>query len=852
MRNGHTVGKVAAWLAVVVALTIAALFVFVVTFDWNRARPWVDDKVSDAIGRPFAINGDLRVEWRRPASEQGWRAWVPWPRFSARNVTIANTDWARTQHFATLDAISFEVEALPLIARRIVIPAIDLVNPSVDLERLADGRVNWTFKLKKPEHPGKWTLDLHDIAFATGKLRYYDQQKQFDLSGVIDTLGKPIAFGDAMKQQAALARSESAQAVGQAGQKKLAAQAQAQAQRGAAPSPAPASGVEAASRASAAASQALAAASQASAAISTTRIAPAASAASAASGASGASGASAASAASATSATSAKSATSATSGASATTASGASAGAAPAASASAADYTIGWTVNGTYKKGHVSGSGKIGNVLGLKGGGAQRPFPVQASLHFGDTTLALVGTVTDPAHLAAVDLRLWLAGTSMAHLYDVTGITLPETPPYATDGHLIGQFRAAGNVFKYEDFTGRVGGSDLTGTLVYVSREPRPLLSGTLVSKLLRFADLAPLIGADTNANKARRGAPAAQPANKSLPVETFRTERWKKMDADVRFTGQRIIKSPSLPITGLTTHVVMQDGVLTLNPLNFGVAGGTLASNVYLDGRGTPLKGRFTLQARHLKLKQLFPTFSVMQTALGEVNGDAALSATGNSPAALAATSNGEVKTLVTDGTVSLLLMEAAGLNVANVVYEKLFGDRDVKINCAAADFVVTNGVLDSRVFALDTEDAVIGMNGNVNLQDETMNLTIRPHTKGFRVVSLRSPLYVTGTFKQPHVGVKPGPLIARGGAAVALGLLNPLATLLALIQPGRNQPLPCHQMLVDMERRPTAPPPGMRKEKKPAPAYMNAPPASQARAQAAAEPEPATRAGGTSTPGR
>ncbi|WGS47730.1 AsmA family protein (plasmid) [Burkholderia sp. JSH-S8] len=819
MRNGHTVGKAAAWLAVVVALTIAALLVFIVTFDWNRARPWVDDKVSDAIGRPFAINGDLRVEWRRPASEQGWRAWVPWPRFSARNVTIANPDWARTQQFATLDAISFEVEALPLIARRIVIPAIDLVNPSVDLERLADGRVNWTFQLKKPEHPGKWTLDLHDIAFATGKLRYYDQQKQFDLSGVIDTLGKPIAFGEAMKQQAAQARSESAQAVGQAGQKKL------EAQRGAARSPAPASDVEAASRASAAASQALAAASQASAAISATKIAPA------------------ASSASAPAASSAKAAA----------ASSASAGAAPAASASPADYTIGWTVNGTYKNGHVAGSGKIGNVLGLQGGGAQRPFPLQADLRFGDTKLALVGTLTDPAHLAAVDLRLWLAGTSMAHLYDITGITLPETPPYATDGRLIGQFRTSGNVFKYEDFAGRVGGSDLTGTLVYVSREPRPLLSGTLVSKLLRFADLAPLIGANANASKARRGAPAAQPANKSLPVETFRTERWKKIDADVRFTGQRIIKSPSLPITGLTTHVVMQDGVLTLNPLNFGVAGGTLASNLYLDGRGTPLKGRFTLQARHLKLKQLFPTFSVMQTALGEVNGDAALSATGNSPAALAATSNGEVKTLVTDGTVSLLLMEAAGLNVANVVYEKLFGDRDVKINCAAADFVVTNGVLDSRVFALDTEDAVIGMNGNVNLQDETMNLTIRPHTKGFRVVSLRSPLYVTGTFKQPHVGVKPGPLTARGGAAVALGLLNPLASLLALLQPGRNQPLPCQQMLADMERRPSAPPPGMRKEKKPAPAYMSAAPlASSAPAPVAVEPEPATRAGGTSTPGR
>ncbi|WP_423396423.1 AsmA family protein [Burkholderia sp. LMG 21824] len=808
MHIGHTVGKAAAWLAVIVTLALAALVIVIVTFDWNQARPWIDDKVSDAIGRQFAINGDLHIGWRRPVSERGWRAWVPWPRFIARNVTISNPDWARTQYFVTLDAISFEVEALPLMARRIVIPAIDLVNPSVDLERLKDGRANWTFKLKQPAQPGRWTLDLHEVAFAQGHLGYYDQQKQFDLSAVIDTLGQPIPFGAVMKQQEALAHHESAQTVGPAGQRKLAAQAHSRSVQPVVP----ASGADAASRASAAASQAWVAASHAVATTSGAAIAPAASGPPAASNPPAA-----AAAASATMR--------------------ASAGAAPAGSPGVGTYTIGWTVKGTYKQGNVAGTGKIGNLLDVQD--TQRPFPVQADVRFGDTHLALVGTLTDPSHLAAVDLRLWLAGTSMAHLYDVTGITLPETSPYATDGRLVGQFRASGNVFKYEDFTGRVGGSDLGGTLVYVSREPRPLLSGTLVSRLLQFSDLAPLIGADTNASKARRGAAVAQPANKALPVEAFRTDRWKKIDADVRLTGRRIVKTASLPITDLSTHIVMHDGVLTLDPLNFGVAGGTLASNIHLDGSGTPLKGRFSLQARHLKLKQLFPTFPVMQTALGEVNGDAALSATGNSPAALAATSNGEVKTLVTDGTVSLLLMEAAGLNVANVVYEKLFGTRDVRINCGVADFVATNGVLDSRVFALDTEDAVIGMDGNVNLRDETMNLTIHPHTKGFRVISLRSPLYVTGSFKQPHVGVKAGALIARGGAAVGLGLLNPLASLLALLQPGHSRPLPCGQMLADMTQRPTAPPPGVRQKTKAAPAYMSVPPAASA-ASAATGAEP------------
>jgi uncharacterized protein involved in outer membrane biogenesis len=267
-----------------------------------------------------------------------------------------------------------------------------------------------------------------------------------------------------------------------------------------------------------------------------------------------------------------------------------------------------------------------------------------------------------------------------------------------------------------------------------------------------------------------------------------------------------------------------MKDGVLSLEPLKFGVAGGSLASNIHLDGSTTPLKGRVSTEARHLKLKQLFPNVKTMQSALGEVNGDAALSATGNSPAALAATSNGEVKALITDGTVSRLYMEAAGLNVANVVYEKLWGKRDVKINCAAADFVVTDGVLDSRVFALDTDDAVINVDGNIDLKTEAMDLGIHPHTKGLRIFSLRSPLYVKGTFKDPHVGVSAGALAVRGAAAVGLGLINPFAALIPLIAPSNNKPLPCQQMLADIRTAPNAPPAGQQQKAKAAPSYLPA----------------------------
>ena len=112
--------------------------------------------------------------------------------------------------------------------------------------------------------------------------------------------------------------------------------------------------------------------------------------------------------------------------------------------------------------------------------------------------------------------------------------------------------------------------------------------------------------------------------------------------------------------------------------------------------------------------------------------------------------------------------------------------------------------------------------MDGTIDLKTEEMDLGIHPHTKGFRVFSLRSPLYVKGTFKDPHVGVNAGALAVRGAAAVGLGLLNPFAALIPLIAPSNNKPLPCTQMLADMRRAPSAPPPGQKQKAKGAPAYM------------------------------
>ncbi|UOD28091.1 AsmA family protein [Massilia violaceinigra] len=474
-------------------------------------------------------------------------------------------------------------------------------------------------------------------------------------------------------------------------------------------------------------------------------------------------------------------------------------------------YGISWKLRGTYNNGPVSGGGKAGAVLSLKE--QSTPYPVQADLRVGKTHIEIEGTITKPTKLAAVDVRLKLSGASMARLYTLTGLLLPETPAFRTEGRLTGELGEDGSRWVYDKFTGKVGSSDIAGHMEYQTGKPRGKLSGKVSSKLLQFADLGPLVGADSNASKEARGVEAVQPSGKVLPVESFRTERWTAIDADVHYAAERIVREKQLPISKLSTHLILKDGVLTLAPMNFQMAGGSVTSTIKLDGSGNgkqAIKATAKVSARHIKIKELFPSVEGMKATVGQINGDAQLSSTGNSVASLLGASNGEVKALIDEGTVSKMLLEQAGLNIGNIVLTKLFGDKQVKLNCMASDFQVTNGLMQTRTFVVDTEEAAITGDGTINLANEQMDLTLNPKTKGLRIFSLRSPLHLRGSFSKPEVSVDKGVLALKAGGAVALGLVAAPAALLPLVNTGPGQESGCARLLAEAREKPVAPPPG------------------------------------------
>jgi hypothetical protein len=470
----------------------------------------------------------------------------------------------------------------------------------------------------------------------------------------------------------------------------------------------------------------------------------------------------------------------------------------------AAALPLSFKARGTWENEPFTAQGRTGNVLYFSAP-LQRPFPLEIEATAGATTLRASGTIASLATLEGADAAFNLQGRDLADLYQFTGMVLPATPRYSVRGKLSRE----GEVWHVRQIDGKLGNSDLNGELAFDRARAVPLLTGNVHSRTLDFDDLAPLVGlpeqprsaaalpqvpARKSATARARNARAARgPQGKVLPTVGLDLARLKAMEADVRYAAARVTHARQLPIDRMSTHVRLKDGVLKLDPLNFGIAGGTLAGRIRIDGKSNPAVAEAHLDARSIEVNELFPRLSATRASFGKFHGDIDLKGRGNSVAQMLGTSSGIVALLMGRGQISNLLLEMAGIDGAEIIKFILGGDRNVTIRCAAAAFDVSRGLMAARALVLDTTDTVVYGHGNVSLAAESMDLTLRPYPKDMSILSLRSPLKVEGTFAEPRVGPDRGALAGRAGLALALGAVNPLLALAATVETGPGQNANC-----------------------------------------------------------
>jgi AsmA protein len=186
-------------------------------------------------------------------------------------------------------------------------------------------------------------------------------------------------------------------------------------------------------------------------------------------------------------------------------------------------------------------------------------------------------------------------------------------------------------------------------------------------------------------------------------------------------------------------------------------------------------------------------------RNSVGRIHGRVDLRGQGNSVGRMLGTADGALQLAVDPGRISRLLMEEMGLHLLEILQLKLTGDQAVALHCAVADFAVKDGVMTARHLALDTAVSSVAGSGQINLRQETLDLTLVPRTRATSLVALRGPIRLHGPLGAPKLQLDTPGILARGASAIALGLVNPLLALVPLVEAGKNAPSPCAKAVAD-----------------------------------------------------
>jgi uncharacterized protein involved in outer membrane biogenesis len=497
---------------------------------------------------------------------------------------------------------------------------------------------------------------------------------------------------------------------------------------------------------------------------------------------------------------------------------------------------------------HLEGEGELngkpfdakvsgGPLLGLDAGD---PYPFTLGVHASDIRVEAQGVVPKPFDLATVQVKLKASGNDLADLYYLTGLAIPNTPPY----DVAASVERKGATIHVKDLEGKFGRSDMRGSLDVDMSGERPKVTGKVESQLLDLKDIMAAFGArkdpktaanaaetassvanagdatdenapdaapedaatgnaeangDANGDAAQPAPPA--PATRVFPDARLQVNRVRGMDADVEYSAAKI-NAGTAPMEHASVHVVLDNGLLSADPFSVTMPQGKLAGTARIDARADVPRTDVDMRITDLDLEQFKGSSPDSTPPLaGTLQARAVMQGTGASVHEFVSNASGTVTAVVPHGEVRAALAELTGINVLRGLGLLLTDDQQrAEVRCGVANFAVENGVMRAEHVVFDTTDVLITGGGELRLGPEELALEVKGHPKKPRLVRLNAPIELDGTLRDPNLHVEAGQAAKQAGIAAAIGaIIAPVAALFAFVDRGLADDANCAALLAE-----------------------------------------------------
>ncbi len=216
-----------------------------------------------------------------------------------------------------------------------------------------------------------------------------------------------------------------------------------------------------------------------------------------------------------------------------------------------------------------------------------------------DTTLA---ALLDPATLSA---DVMLQGPGADDLEAWTGPVLPPLPEF----RLAGRLERDAELWSATELKGQIGRAPVAGSVAFRNAE-RPVVQADLEMGRLVLSRLLPAgEGADAETN--------------GEAAEDSRLALLRGFDGQVTLSADSLVLPDGTVLQSLDLDGGLDAGTLNVDPLRFGLAGGTVTSRLVMNATGAAASGSLDTVIDDLSLSRLVDTFTRIEDRLGRLSGE-------------------------------------------------------------------------------------------------------------------------------------------------------------------------------------------------------------------------------------
>jgi len=300
------------------------------------------------------------------------------------------------------------------------------------------------------------------------------------------------------------------------------------------------------------------------------------------------------------------------------------------------------------------------------------------------------------------------------------------------------------------------GSSNLSGKLDVALGGTRPSLRGEIKSSYLDPADFAlpPAsegeTGQEGSAAEAQKQGPAPAGSGRMFSREKIDFSGLKAADVDLSLALDKIIMGAT-DLEKVEGKLTLKGGKLLVQPFAATIGGALAQGDLSLDASASTAQLIASFKTNDMDFSQLFKMGGMESFISGKSSIDISLSSYGQSAYDFAAHANGIVDALMDRGEISQSIMSEVGSGLLQIFAPGVGSISKPGVNCMAARYVITNGLMDTKGLLIDTDMTTVASKGSINLPEETLGLSLFTRPKGLGLGSMIPPMQVAGTLSQP-----------------------------------------------------------------------------------------------------